>query len=195
MRHLLIFLAFLGLTAAPQFLLAKDSPTPDKDFLGVDLHKGKYLDQEYFADGVDLSGKTIVVQSFKMKAEKPSRGDCDLDWHDAGEFLAKAFVDETNDHLKTLKFAHSGSSGYKLIGQITEFGCPKRGASWGGWVGELGGQGGITFDMKVVDPSGKVIAAGHHRIMVGASYSMEQRVRNVFNDRGKIVGWVEKLVK
>jgi hypothetical protein len=175
------------------FSVAADSPKPDKAFLGVDLSKGHALDFEYHAPGDSLAGKTIVVKPFVMKAEKPRKGECDLDWDEAGKFLANAFVKETNDHLKSTKFTEHGPGDYTLEGQITEYGCPKRGAAWGGWIGELGGQGGITFDMKIVDKSGKVIAAAHHRIMVGASYSMTQRVKNVWND--KIVDFVEEQSK
>ena len=51
----------------------KDSPGPDKDFLGVETHKGKYLDQEYFASGADLAGKTIHVEKFEVKCERPEK--------------------------------------------------------------------------------------------------------------------------
>jgi hypothetical protein len=169
---------------------AKDSPKPDKDYLGVDLSKGHdNLDMVYYAPGFSFDGKSVRVKEFKMKADKPESGDCDLEWKEAGEFIADAFTEETADHLKETKLTRKGSGTLTLEGQITEFGCPKRGAAWGGWIGELGGQGGITFDMKVVDSSGTVVAAAHHRLMVGASYSMRQRIRNTWNDSDKVVGF------
>jgi len=186
----IILAAILAAAPLARPAAAKDSPKPDRDFLGVELSKGHdNLDLVFYAPGFSFDGKTVRVTDFKMKADKPESGDCDLEWKEAGEFLAHAFTEETADHLKETKLTRKGSGGLTLEGQITEFGCPKRGASWGGWIGELGGQGGITFDMKVVDSSGKVVAAAHHRVMVGASYSMRQRITNTWNDGDRMVGF------
>ncbi len=191
MRKGFLAAALAAAMALPALAVAKDSPKPDEEFLGgVKLEKmHDNLDLAFYAPGFSFEGAKIRVKDFKMKAEKPDKGECDLEWDEAGHFLAHSLITETADHLKNTKLVSEGSAPYTLQGQITEFGCPKRGAAWGGWIGELGGQGGITFDMKIVDATGKVVAAAHHRVMVGASYSMRQRVTNVWNDGDKMVGF------
>ncbi|HMA29779.1 MAG TPA: hypothetical protein VKS23_07940, partial [Thermoanaerobaculia bacterium] len=63
-----------------------------------------------------------------------------------------------------------------------EFRYPKKGAAWGGWIGEAAGSGTIVYDWKIVDKSGKTVAAVHHKILAGASYTLDRRVNNVHSD-------------
>jgi hypothetical protein len=181
MRRLLTALA-LAVVLSPASLLAKDSPGPDKAFLGVDLHKGKYLDMEYAATGADLNGKTILVERFELKGERPAKEKGDLSWKELPEFLQQAVVENAGDRSgKSVKFSKTSGS-YKFIGQVTEFRPPSQGASWGGWIGEAAGSGTIVFDFKIVDSSGKVVAAGHHKLLASASDSLRHRVDNVTSD-------------
>jgi hypothetical protein len=160
----------------------KESPGPDQDFLGVEVHKGKYLDKEFVAPGADLSGKTIHVEKFEVKSERPDKEKGDLSWKELGGFMQEAIVDNAGDRSGgSIKLSKTSGS-YKLIGQVTEFRPPSSGASWGGWIGEAAGSGTIVFDFKVVDGSGKVVAAGHHKLLASASDSLRRRVENVAGD-------------
>jgi len=171
-----VFLAGLSPAAA------KDSPGPDRQFLGVDVHKGKYLDQEYVAPGADLTGKTIQVEKFALAGERPEKEKGDLSWKELPEFMQTAVVENAGDRTGgQVKFSKSAGS-YKLIGQVTEFRPPSAGASWGGWIGEAAGSGTIVFDFKIVDGSGKVVAAAHHKLLAQASDSLRRRVENVSSD-------------
>jgi hypothetical protein len=161
---------------------AKDSPGPDRQFLGVDVHKGKYLDQEYVAAGTNLSGKTIQVEKFALAGERPEKEKGDLSWKELPEFMQTAIVENAGDRTGgEVKFSKTSGS-YKLIGQVTEFRPPSAGASWGGWIGEAAGSGTIVFDFKIVDGSGKVVAAAHHKLLAQASDSLRRRMDNVSSD-------------
>ncbi|MGH9443158.1 MAG: hypothetical protein ACRD16_12890 [Thermoanaerobaculia bacterium] len=184
MRKFGMFWMVAAALAAPGVLAArgKDSPGPDKQFLGVDTHKGKYLDQEYVTPGADLSGKTIHVEKFEVKCDRPEKEKGDLSWKELPGFMQEAIVENAADRSGgSIKLSKSSGS-YKLIGQVTEFRPPSAGASWGGWIGEAAGSGTVVFDFKVVDPSGRVLAAGHHKLLAQASDSLRRRVENVAGD-------------
>ena len=184
MRKLGILWILVAILAAPAALRAKgkDSPGPDKDFLGVETHKGKYLDHEYLAPGADLSGKTIHVEKFEVKCDRPEKEKGDLSWKELPGFMQDAVVDNSADRSGGAIKLSKTSGSYKLVGQVTEFRPPSYGASWGGWIGEAAGSGTVVFDFKVVDGSGKVVAAGHHKLLAQASDSLRRRVENVAGD-------------
>jgi hypothetical protein len=184
MRKLGIATVLVAAFALPAVLQAKskDSPGADKEFLGVDVHKGKYLDQEYVADGANLSGKTIHVYPFEMKSERPDKEKGDLSWKEIPNFIQEAIVENSADRSGgSIKLSKSSGS-YALHGQVTEFRPPSEGASWGGWIGEAAGSGTIVFDFKVTDGSGKVVLAGHHKLLARASDSLRRRMENVAGD-------------
>jgi hypothetical protein len=184
MRKLGVITLLAAALAAPAALQAKskDSPGPDKAFLGVDTHKGKYLDQEYVADGANLSGKTIHVYPFEMKSERPDKEKGDLSWKEMPDFVQDSIVDNSADRSGgSIKLSKSSGS-YSLKGQVTEFRPPSYGASWGGWIGEAAGSGTIVFDFKIEDSSGKVVAAAHHKLIARASDSLRRRMENVAGD-------------
>src|SRR5438105_4769672 len=135
MRKFSIATVLLAGVIAPGLLFAKskkDSPGPDQAFLGVETHKGKYLDQEYVADGANLSGKTIHVYPFEVKSERPDKEKGDLSWKELPEFLQTAIVENGGDRSGgSIKLSKSSGS-YALHGQVTEFRPPSSGASWGG---------------------------------------------------------------
>jgi hypothetical protein len=173
--------AALGLLPAPP-VSAKDSPGPDKAFLGVEVHKGKYLDEEFAADGVNLAGKTVKVEKFALKCEQPEKEKGDLSWKEAPGFVQEAIVENAGDRTAgEVKFSKD-SGGYTMVGQITEFRPPSAGAAWGGWIGQAAGSGTIVFDFKILDASGKVVAAAHHKLLAQASDSLRRRVSNVASD-------------
>ena len=184
MRRLLILLAFVGLVSAPAALMAKgkDSPGPDKDFLGVELHKGKYLDQEYTASGASLSGKTIHVEKFEFKGERPKKEKGDLDSTDLPDYMQDVIAEYSGEHTGSSVKLSKTSGSYRLMGEVLEFRPPSEGASWGGWIGEAAGSGTIVFDFKIVDGSGKVIAAAHHKLLASASDSLKWRMQKVARD-------------
>ena len=184
MRKLGLATFLIAAVAVPVALQAKskDSPGPDKEFLGVDTHKGKYLDQEFVAEGANLSGKTIHVHPFEMKCERPDKEKGDLSWKEMPNFLQEAIVENAGDRSGGSIKLSKESGSYALRGQVTEFRPPTAGASWGGWIGEAAGSGTVVFDFKVTDPSGKVVVAGHHKLLGQASDSLRRRVENVASD-------------
>jgi hypothetical protein len=185
MRKLGVIALLAAALAAPAALQAKskDSPGPDKEFLGgVDLHKGKYLDQEYVADGTNLTGKTIHVHPFEMKCERPDKEKGDLSWKELPDFIQTAIVENAGDRSGGAVKLSKGSGSYSLQGQVTEFRPPSSGAAWGGWIGQAAGSGTIVFDMKIVDSSGKVVVAAHHKMLAEASDSLRRRMENVAGD-------------
>lgn len=184
MRKLGMLWIVIAAMAAPATLRAKgkDSPGPDKDFLGVETHKGKYMDQEYVAPGADLSGKTIKVEKFEVKCDRPEKEKGDLSWKELPGFMQDAIVDNAADRSGGAIKLSKTSGSYKLIGQVTEFRPPTYGAAWGGWIGQAAGSGTIVFDFKIVDGSGKVVVAGHHKLLAQASDSLRRRVENVAGD-------------
>ena len=195
MKKLLVLLSAAAL-AIPLSALAADSPGPDKKFLGVDdCKKGKF-DCEWVASDFTFNGKTIHVQKFEKVADAPKGDDYgDLKWKNCGEFMQKVFSEETNDRITkyNTKFVVGGGGDYVMKGQITEFRYPKKGAAWGGWIGEAAGSGTIVYDWKIVDKSGRTVAAVHHKVLAGASYTLDRRVSNVHND--DMVDFVKKHAK
>ena len=194
MKKLSLFTA--AVLALPLAAFAGDSPGTDKKFLGIDdCKKGKF-DCEWVSPDFDFKGKTIHVQVFdKEKADAPKGDDYgDLKWKNCGEFMQGIFAEQTNDRLKHgTKFVVGGSGDYVLKGQITEFRYPKKGASWGGWIGEAAGSGTIVYDWKIVDKSGKTMAAVHHKTLANASNTLDRRVTNFYND--EMVDFVKKYSK
>ncbi|HKB69888.1 MAG TPA: hypothetical protein VKH46_03535 [Thermoanaerobaculia bacterium] len=184
MRKLGVITLLVAALAAPAALQAKskDSPGPDKEFLGVDTHKGKYLDQEYVADGVNLSGKTIHVYPFELKGERPDKEKGDLSWKELPDFIQSSIVDNSADRSGGAIKLSKTSGSYSLRGQVTEFRPPSAAASWGGWIGQAAGSGTIVFDFKIEDPSGKVVVAAHHKLLAQASDSLRRRMENVAGD-------------
>jgi len=184
MRKLGVITLLVTALAAPAALQAKskDSPGPDKEFLGVDTHKGKYLDQEYVADGVNLSGKTIHVYPFELKGERPDKEKGDLSWKELPDFIQSSIVDNSADRSGGAIKLSKTSGSYSLRGQVTEFRPPSAAASWGGWIGQAAGSGTIVFDFKIEDPSGKVVVAAHHKLLAQASDSLRRRMENVAGD-------------
>jgi hypothetical protein len=183
MRKLALLMLVAGAISLPAGLEAKkgDSPGVDKDFLGVETHKGRYLDQEYVAPGASLSGKTIHVEKFEFKGEHPKKEKGDLDSADLPEFMQEVLVEYGGEHSGGAKLSKSSGS-YKLMGEVLEFRPPSEGASWGGWIGEAAGSGTIVFDFKIVDSSGKVVAAGHHKLIATASDSLKYKMQRVASD-------------
>ena len=164
---------------------AADSPKEDKKFLGIDSCKKDKFDCAWVDPGFSFKGKTIHVQKFEKVAEAPKGDDYgELHWKNADTFMQKVFEDRTNERVEKFgaKFVTGGSGDYVMKGQITEFRYPKKGAAWGGWIGEAAGSGTIVYDWKIVDKSGKTQVAVHHKIIAGASYTMDHRVNNVHND-------------
>lgn len=175
-------------------LAAKDSPEADKAFLGIEKCKKDELDCVWVSPDFSFKGKTIHVQKFDKIGDPPKGDDYgDLHWKNAGEFMQRVFEEETNEHLKDTKFVTGGTGDYVLKGQITEFRYPKKGASWGGWIGEAAGSGTIVYDWKIVDKSGKTLVAVHHKVVAGASWTLDRRVANVHGD--DMVEFVEKYSK
>jgi hypothetical protein len=175
---------------------AADSPKEDLKFLGIDkCHKDKF-DCVWVADGFSFSGKTIHVQKFEKKADAPPGGDMGgLEYGNADVFMQEVFEKMTNGRIEKMgtKFVKGGSGDYVLKGQITEWRYPKKGAAWGGWIGNAAGSGTIVYDWKIVDKSGKTVVAVHHKILAGASDTMERRVDNVHGD--EMVEFVRKNAK
>jgi len=96
--------------------------------------------------------------------------------------MQEAIVENAADRSGgSIKLSKSSGS-YTLRGQVTEFRPPSEGASWGGWIGEAAGSGTIVFDFKVTDASGKVVLAGHHKLLARASDSVRRRMENVAGD-------------
>lgn len=195
MKRVLAALAVAALVlAAPAF--AADSPKEDLKFLGVDkCHKDKF-DCVWVADGFNFSGKTIHVDKFDKKADAPPSGDVGaLEYQNADTFMQEVFEKYTNGRIEKLgtKFVKGGSGDYVLKGQITEFRYPKKGAAWGGWIGNAAGSGTIVYDWKIVDKSGKTVVAVHHKILASASDTLERRVDNVHGD--EMVEFVRKNAK
>ena len=195
MKRVLALVAGAFLAAAIP-AAAADSPKEDLKFLGIDkCHKDKF-DCVWVADGFSFSGKTIHVQKFEKKADAPPGGDYGgLEYKNADTFMQGVFEKMTNGRIEKLgtKFVTGGSGDYVMKGQITEFRYPKKGAAWGGWIGEAAGSGTIVYDWKIVDKSGKTVVAVHHKILAGASHTMEQRVDNVHGD--EMVEFVRKNSK
>ena len=173
--------AALAIPAALQ-AKSKDSPGPDKAFLGVDTHKGKYMDQEYIAEGTNLSGKTIHVHPFELKCERPDKEKGDLSWKELPDFIQEVIVENSADRSGGAIKLSKSSGSYSLKGQVTEFRPPSSGAAWGGWIGQAAGSGTIVFDLKIEDSSGKVVAAAHHKMIGEASDSLRRRMDNVAGD-------------
>lgn len=190
------FLAALVL-ALPLAARAGDDIKPDKEWMGVPDCKKNELDCVWVDPSFSFRGKTIHVSKFdKSKAEPPKGGDYgELDWKTCDTFMQEVFENYTNDPLEKLgtKFVTGGSGELVMKGQILEFRYPKKGAAWGGWIGQAAGSGAITYEWKIVDKSGKTVAAAHHRILAGASDTMDRRVAAVHND--KMVDLVKKFAK
>lgn len=195
LRIPVLALSAAALLAAPAARAGKDSPGVDKEFLGISDCKKEKFDCVWVAPDFSFSGKTIHVKKFENKAEAPKGDDYgDLHYKNAGEYMQRVFEDRTNDHLSNgTKFVTGGSGDYTLVGQVTEFRYPKKGASWGGWIGEAAGSGTIVYDWKITDKSGKTVAAVHHKILCGASWTLDNRVDNVHSDN--MVEFVKKHSK
>lgn len=185
--------AMLGLTfPAP----AADSPKEDLKFLGIDKCKKNKFDCEWVDPSFSFAGKTIHVEKFEKKADAPSSGDVGgLEYGNSDTFMQEVFAKQTNERIEKqgTKFVTGGSGDYVLKGQITEWRYPKKGAAWGGWIGAAAGSGTIVYDWKIVDKSGKTVAAVHHKILASASDTMERRVNNVHGD--DMVDFVRKNAK
>jgi len=186
-----------ALLAAAFSAVAADSPKEDLKFLGIDkCQKKDKFDCEWVDPSFSFSGKTIHVQKFRKDIEAPKGEDYgSLDFKNADTFMQHVFTEKTNDAIEKTgcKFVPGGSGDYTLIGQITEFRYPKKGAAWGGWIGEAAGSGTIVYDWKIVDKSGKTLVAVHHKIVAGASYTLDRRVNNVHSDN--MVDFVRKHAK
>lgn len=184
MKRLFTLVAGAFLAAAFS-AVAADSPKEDLKFLGIDKCKKDKFDCAWVDPSFSFSGKTIHVQKFEKKADAPASGDMGgLDYGNADTFMQDVFERQANERLEKqgTKFVSGGSGDYVLKGQITEFRYPKKGAAWGGWIGEAAGSGTIVYDWKIVDKSGKTVAAVHHKILAGASYTLDRRVNNVHSD-------------
>ena len=195
MKRFLFVLA--GLTLCASFAaFAADSPKEDLKFLGIEKCKKEKFDCAWVDPGFSFSGKTIHVQKFEKKADAPSSGDMGgLEYGNADTFMEEVFAKQTNERIEKqgTKFVTGGSGEYVLKGQITEWRYPKKGAAWGGWIGEAAGSGTIVYDWKIVDKSGKTLVAVHHKIVASASDTMERRVNNVHGD--EMVEFVRKYSK
>lgn len=180
--------------AASLTAFAKDEHPPNKTFLGItDCKKGKF-DCEWVDPSFSFSGKTIHVQKFEKVADPPKGDDYgDLKWKNCDTYMQEVFAEEVNERVKNTKFVTGGSGEYTLKGQIVDFRYPKKGAAWGGWIGQAAGSGTIVYDWKIVDKSGKTVAAVHHKIVAGASDTLDRRVNNVHND--EMVDFVKKHSK
>ena len=182
-RAVAAFFAVVLAAAVPAF--AADSPKEDLKYLGIDKCKKDKFDCAWVADGFSFSGKTIHVDKFEKKADAPPSGDMGgLEYRNADSFMQEVFAHMTNERIEKqgTKFVSGGSGDLTLKGQITEFRYPKKGAAWGGWIGQAAGSGTIVYDWKIVDKGGKTVVAVHHKIVAGASDTMERRVDNVHGD-------------
>jgi hypothetical protein len=176
-------LAILALALPLTLVAGSDSPKEDKKFLGIESCKKGKFDCEWVSPDFSFAGKTIHVEKFEKVAEAPKGDDYgELHWKNCDTFMQRVFEENTNDRLKNTKFVSGGSGDYVMKGQITEFRYPKKGAAWGGWVGQAVGSGTIVYDWKIVDKSGKTVAAVHHKILGMASDTLDRRVNNVHND-------------
>jgi hypothetical protein len=195
MKRAVILVAGAFLAAAFS-ATAADSPKEDLKYLGIDKCKKDKFDCVWVADGFSFSGKTIHVQKFEKKADAPPSGDQGaLEYANADTFMQEVFAKQTNERIEKTgaKFVTGGSGEYTLKGQITEFRYPKKGAAWGGWIGNAAGSGTIVYDWKIVDKSGKTVVAVHHKILAGASDTLDRRVNNVHGD--EMVEFVRKNAK
>jgi hypothetical protein len=185
------------LLAAAFSALAADSPKEDLGFLGIDKCKKDKFDCAWVAPDFNFTGKTIHVEKFQKKADAPPSGDMGgLEYRNADSFMQEVFAHMANDRLEkqNTHFVSGGGAGdLTLKGQITEFRYPKKGAAWGGWIGSAAGSGTIVYDWKIVDKSGKTVAAVHHKILAGASDTLERRVNNVHGD--ELVAFVREHSK
>jgi hypothetical protein len=175
----------LAALSLPLSIQAGDSPKEDKKFLGISDCKKDKFDCAWVDPSFSFAGKTIHVEKFAKICDAPKGDDYgDLHWKNAGEYMQSVFAEQTNDRVEKYKtrFITGGSGEYVMKGQITDFRYPKKGASWGGWIGEAAGSGTIVYDWKIVDKSGKTLAAVHHKIVAGASWTLDHRVDNVHND-------------
>jgi len=183
MRRVLTVLAGAILAAAvPAF--AADSPKEDLKYLGIDKCKKDKFDCAWVADGFSFSGKTVHVEKFDKKADAPPSGDVgSLEYRNADTFMQEVFAHMANERLESqgTKFVSGGAGDLVLKGQITEFRYPKKGAAWAPFGGAIG-SGTIVYDWKIVDKSGKTVAAVHHKILASASDTLERRVNNVHGD-------------
>ena len=191
------FTLVLGAFLAVAFsAVAEDSPKEDLKFLGIDKCKKDKFDCTWVDPSFSFSGKTIHVQKFKKDIEAPKGDDYgELDFKNADTFMQNVFAEKVNDRVSKMgcKFVTGGTGDYTLKGQITEWRYPKKGAAWGGWIGEAAGSGTIVYDWKIVDKSGKTLVAVHHKIVASASDTMERRVNNVHGD--EMVEFVRKYSK
>lgn len=194
MKRVLTLAAAVLAAAVPAF--AADSPKEDLGYLGIEKCKKDKFDCVWVADGFNFSGKTIHVQKFDKKADAPPSGDMGaLEYQNADKFMQEVFEKMTNGRIEKTgaKFVSGGSGEWVLKGQITEFRYPKKGAAWGGWIGSAAGSGTIVYDWKIVDKAGKTVVAVHHKILAGASDTLDRRVSNVHGD--EMVEFVRKNAK
>ena len=174
------------LLALPFAASAGDSPGADKEFLGIESCKKGKFDCEWVSPDFSFKGKTIHVERFKKVADPPKGEDYgSLKWKNCDEYMQEVFANITNERVDKwgVKFVTGGSGEYTMKGQITEFRYPKKGAAWGGWIGQAAGSGTIVWDWKIVDKSGKTVAAVHHKTLASASDTLENRVDNVHSDQ------------
>jgi len=189
-----LFLA--ALLALPLSVLAEDSPKEDLKFLGIEKCKKNTFDCSWVDPAFSFRGKTIHVEKFEKKCEAPKGEDRgDLVWENAGDYMQKVFENRTNERVKKydVTFVTGGEGDYVLKGQITEFRYPKKGAAWGGWIGQAAGSGTIVHDWKIVDKTGKTVVAVHQKTLAGASDTLDRRVNSVYAD--EMVDFVKDHVK
>jgi hypothetical protein len=190
-RLLLAAILILPLSAA-----AEDSPKEDLKFLGIEKCKKNDFDCSWVDPSFSFRGKTIHVEKFEKRCEAPQGEDRgDLVWENAGEYLQRVFESRTNERVKKydVTFVTGGEGDYGLKGQITEFRYPKKGAAWGGWIGQAAGSGTVVHDWKIVDKSGKTVVAVHHKILAGASDTLDRRINNLYAD--EMIGFVKSHAK
>jgi hypothetical protein len=190
-KSLAILAGFLFL--APLTVQAEDSPKEDLKFLGIEKCKKDEMDCAWVDPSFSFKGKTIHVQKFENKTEAPKGEDYgDLKWENCGEFLQNVFEKKTNERVKKygVTFVSGGTGEWVMKGQITEFRYPKKGAAWGGWIGQAAGSGTVVMDWKIVDKAGKTAVAVHQKVLAGASDTLDHRINNVYTD--EFVDFVKK---
>lgn len=114
-------------------------------------------------------------------AEKPrSDLDAEVKWKDLPALLLES-LEGGNAVLSERGISLSRSKGEGTVtAAILSVDHPRRAASWSGWVGQMSGEGALEIELLVSDPSGAPVAALRHRIVLPATGSVRERVREAF---------------
>jgi len=139
------------------------------------LKEGDDLDYIYHDAAVNLRNATIQVMDFEMLAPEPEDeadedDQDDVRWADAGKRFKEIIIQKATPEIKPkygIAFT-SGGADYVMKGRILEFNRGSRAARF--FVGFGAGSGYLTFDMKIMDKSGKIVLAAHHKRLAARVY-------------------------